>query len=137
MLVAACDTFELTARMTGNTPYRAAAGVTVAAAFILVWINLAVGLNGSEDDPANLMNGGVLAVAIIGAVIAPFRPRGMARTLAATGLTHQGFSNPGCCLFGSLEQGACLGRCTCRTPASKCHTRCHLQHMDVDYGSGY
>ena len=76
MLVAACDTFELTARMTGNTPYRAAAGVTVAAAFILVWINLAVGLNGSEDDPANLMNGGVLAVAIIGAVIAPFRPRG-------------------------------------------------------------
>ena len=74
MLVAACYTFELTARMTGNTPYRAAAGVTVAAAFILVWINLAVGLNGSEDDPANLMNGGVLAVAIIGAVIAPFRP---------------------------------------------------------------
>lgn len=32
MLVAACYTFELTARMTANTLYRAAVGVTVAAA---------------------------------------------------------------------------------------------------------
>ena len=41
MLAAACGTFELAARMAGNTLYRAAVGVAIAA-FILVWINLAV-----------------------------------------------------------------------------------------------
>jgi hypothetical protein len=88
MLAAACGTFELAARMTGDTLYRAAVGVAVVAAFVLVWINLAAGLIGSEDDPANLMYGGVLAVAIIGAVIARFRPHGMARALAATALAQ-------------------------------------------------
>jgi hypothetical protein len=88
MLAAACGTFELAARMTGDTLYRAAVGVAVVGAFILVWINLAVGLIGSEGDPANLMYGGVLAVAIIGAFIARFRPHGMARALAATALAQ-------------------------------------------------
>src|SRR5688572_14590172 len=69
MLAVACGTFELAARMTGNILYRAGVGVAVAAAFILVWINLAVGIIGSEDNPANLMYGGVLAVAIAGAKI--------------------------------------------------------------------
>lgn len=88
MLAAACGTFELATRMTGDTLYRAAVGVAVVAAFILVWVNLAVGLIGSDDDPANLMYGGVLAVAIIGAFIARFRAHGMARALAATALAQ-------------------------------------------------
>jgi hypothetical protein len=88
MLVVACGIYELAARTTGNSPYRAAVGVAVAGAFILVWINLAVGIIGSEDNPANLMYGGVLAVAIIGAVIARFQPIGMARALAATALAQ-------------------------------------------------
>ena len=88
MLAVACGAFELAARMTGNILYRAAVGVAVAAAFILVWINLAVGIIGSEDNPANLMYGGVLAVAIIGAVIGRFQPVGMARALAATALAQ-------------------------------------------------
>ena len=88
MLLGAGGPYELAARMTGNTAYRAAAGVALAAAFILVWMNLAVGIIGSEDNPANLMYGGVLAVAIIGAVIARFRPAGMARALSATALAQ-------------------------------------------------
>lgn len=88
MLVVACGTYELAARATGNSAYRAAVGVAVAAAFILVWMNLAVGIIGSEDNPANLMYGGVLAVAIIGAVVARFQPHGMARALAATALAQ-------------------------------------------------
>jgi hypothetical protein len=88
MLAVGCATFELAARMTGDTLYRAAVGVAVVAGFILVWINLAVGLIGSEGDPANLMYGGVLAVAIIGAFIARFRPHGMACALAATALAQ-------------------------------------------------
>jgi hypothetical protein len=88
MLAGACGAWELAARMTGSAAYRAAVGVAVAAAFILVWMNLAVGIIGSEDNSANLMYGGVLAVAIVGAVIAGFQARGMARALVATALAQ-------------------------------------------------
>ena len=70
--------YVLVARKAGNIAYRAAVGVALAAAFILVWMNLAVGVIGTEDEPANLMYVGVLAVGIIGAIIARFRPHGMA-----------------------------------------------------------
>jgi hypothetical protein len=88
MLIGACGAYELAARTTGNSAYRAAVAVAVVAAFILVWINLAVGIIGSEDNPANLMFGGVLAVGIGGALLVRFRPEGMARVLAATALAQ-------------------------------------------------
>jgi len=81
-------TYELAARMTGNTAYRAAVGVALAAAFLLVWVNGAVGIIGSEDNNANLMYGGVLAVGVIGAIIARFRPHGMVRALFAMALAQ-------------------------------------------------
>lgn len=88
MLLGAGGSYELAARMTGNTAYRAASGIALAAAFILVWMNLAVGIVGTEDNPANLMYGGVLAVGIAGAVIARFQPHGMARALVAAALAQ-------------------------------------------------
>ncbi len=88
LLVGAGVTYELAVRMTGNTAYRAAVGVALAAAFLLVWVNGAVGIIGSEDNDANLMYFGVLAVGIIGALIARFKPRGMARALFATALAQ-------------------------------------------------
>jgi len=81
-------TYELVARKADNIVYRAAVGVAVAAALILVWVNLAIGLIGSEDDPANLLYVGVLAVGIIGTFIARFRPPGMTRALFATALAQ-------------------------------------------------
>jgi peptidoglycan/LPS O-acetylase OafA/YrhL len=60
----------------------------VATALILVWTNLAVGLIGSGDNPANWMYFGVLVVGIIGALVARFRPRGMARALFVTALAQ-------------------------------------------------
>jgi hypothetical protein len=60
MLAGACGAWELAARMTGSTAYRAAVGVAVMSAFILVWMNLAVGMIGSEDNPANPMHAGPL-----------------------------------------------------------------------------
>jgi hypothetical protein len=81
-------TYVLAARKAGNIAYRAAVGVALAAALILVWINLAVGIIGTEDELANLMYVGVLAVGIIGAIIARFRPHGMARALFATALAQ-------------------------------------------------
>ena len=81
-------TYELAARKARNVAYRAAAGLALVAAFLLVWINLAVGIIGSEDNVANVMYVGVLAVGFLGALIARFRPHGMARTLFAMALAQ-------------------------------------------------
>lgn len=88
LLVGTGLAYELAARMAGNIAYRAAAGVALAAALLLVWLNLAVGIIGTEDDPANLMYIGVLAVGIIGSIIARFQPHGMSRALIATALSQ-------------------------------------------------
>ncbi len=75
---------ELAIRKTRNAAYRTGATVALAATFLLVWVNGAVGVLGSEDNPGNLMYGGVLAVGIIGAITAQLRPHRMARALVAT-----------------------------------------------------
>jgi hypothetical protein len=80
--------FTLLARLGNNRPYRLAVGVAVAAGFLLVWANLAVGLVGSEHNPANLLYGSVLAVALGGAFIARFQPLGMSRAMFAAALTY-------------------------------------------------
>jgi len=84
MLVSAGGALELTARMTGDRAYRAAAGLAIATAFILVWANGAVGLIGHEDNPANLMYAGVIGIGGVGALLSRFRPQGMARAMVAT-----------------------------------------------------
>jgi hypothetical protein len=88
MVFGACGAYEATARMTRNVAYRAAISVALVAAFILIWMNLAVGIIGSEDNPANLMYGGVLTIGILGASIVRFRSRGMACVLAAMALAQ-------------------------------------------------
>ena len=70
-----------------NTAYGFAVGMALTAAFLIVWLNAAAGLIGIEDDdPANLLYVGVLAIGLIGAVIARLHPRGLARALFATAL---------------------------------------------------
>jgi len=76
--------FEVALRKSRATTYRVAVGVALVAAFLLVWLNAAVGLIGSEDNDANLLYGGVLAVGVLGAIAARFEPRGMAVALFAT-----------------------------------------------------
>jgi hypothetical protein len=80
--------YELAVRKTRTVVYRAAAGVGVGAAFLLTWVNLAVGIIGEPDERANVLYLGVPAVGIIGAVIARLEPRGMARALFATALVQ-------------------------------------------------
>lgn len=88
MLFGAGLTFVLVARLGGNFTYRLATGVAVAAGFLLVWTNLAVGLVGSEDNSVNLLYGAVLAVAVIGAIVARFRPQGMSNAMFTASLTY-------------------------------------------------
>lgn len=84
LLVGAGVAFELAARKSGNTAYKTGVGVALAAAFLLIWVNGAVGIIGNEGNDANLMFYGVLGVGLIGALIARFEPQGMARAMIAT-----------------------------------------------------
>jgi hypothetical protein len=71
-----------------STDYKLAVGIALAGALILVWLSLGVGIIGRDGDSANRMYFGVLAVGIVGALVARFRPRGMARALFATALAQ-------------------------------------------------
>lgn len=105
MLLAAAGLVELAVRLSGDIAYRLGACVAVMASFLLIWINLAVGIVGSEDNRANQLFAGVLATALLGAVLAGFKPAGMARAMAATAVT-QGLV---CLTVFAMGQGLVLG----------------------------
>lgn len=78
LLFVAGLSFDLLARRSGSMVYRAAFAVAIGTAAFLFFSNLAVGVIGSDDEPANVMYLGVIAIAVIGAVAVRFRPGGMA-----------------------------------------------------------
>lgn len=80
--------FELLTRRRGNFSYRIAVAIALVTTLLLVWSNLAVGIIGSEDNPANLLYFGVVGIGIVGAIIARFDPRGMAYALFAMALAQ-------------------------------------------------
>ena len=84
LLFGSVGTYEAIARTSSSVAYRAAAAVAVATSFLLIWINLAVGIIGSETNPLNLLYAGVLGAALLGAIVARFEANGMARALAVT-----------------------------------------------------
>lgn len=69
--------------MSSTSTYRAAVAVWLLGALALVWLIGAVGIITVEGDRADLMYVGVLAVGVVGAVLARFRARGMAVALTA------------------------------------------------------
>lgn len=79
----------LLARRKSRSPaYRFAAGVALMATFLIVWVTGAVGIIGDEGNDANLMFFGVLAIGVVGSLIARFRPVGMSRAMFATAVAH-------------------------------------------------
>ena len=74
---------ELVVRASPSLVWRAGAGLAILAALLTVWVNLAVGMIGSEDNPYNLVFLGVIALALLGAIVARLRPSGMAWAMAA------------------------------------------------------
>ena len=79
-------TYRAAARRAGNISHRVAVGGALAAALFLVWTNLAVGIIGDPGEPANAMYIGVVAVGIVGTIVARLRPEGMARVMLAMAL---------------------------------------------------
>lgn len=88
MLAAACGMIELAARSSDGLAYRLGAIVAVLAAFLLIWMNLAVGVIGSEDNRANLMFGALITLAAAGAIMARGSARGLALAMAAAAVAQ-------------------------------------------------
>jgi hypothetical protein len=79
---------ELAVRATRSLAYRAGAGFALAAAFLIVWATGAVGMIGDEDNSYNLLFFAVIALALLGAILARFRAAGMAAAMLAAGVAH-------------------------------------------------
>ena len=75
--------FELAVRVRSSWSYRAGAALGLAAGFLIIWANGAVGFIGSEDNPINLMYFASPAIALAGALLARFRAAAMAVAMAA------------------------------------------------------
>ena len=90
MLLGVAVSYRFLRHKASNRAYRLAAAVSLAAAFILVWANLAVGIIGHQSNDANAMYFAVLGVAIVGAVLSRFQPLGMMRTMYATAMAQVG-----------------------------------------------
>lgn len=81
-------TYKLITKKAGNWAYRVAVGFALFTGLFLVWVNLAVGIIGSEDNPINLLYFAVIFVGIIGAFLARFRSEGMAITMFVMALAQ-------------------------------------------------
>lgn len=80
--------YEWAARRNGGAAYRAGVVVALVASFLVVWINLAVGIVGSEENPVNLSFFCLVFAAGIGAFAAEFRPAGMARAMLGVAMVQ-------------------------------------------------
>lgn len=88
LLFVAALTYDLITKRAGSAVYRAAFAVAIATAAFLFFSNIAVGIIGSEDELANLMYLGVIAVAAGGAILVRFRAAGMAWVMFATAIAQ-------------------------------------------------
>jgi len=79
---------EVALRTSRSLAYRAAVALALATCFMLIVVTGAVGIIGSEDNDANLMYVAMLAVGVIGASAARFRPDGMAKALVTMALAQ-------------------------------------------------
>ena len=85
-------TIELAVRSSPNWAHRLGSLVAILTGFLTVWVNLAVGMVGSEDNPYNLWFGAVLAIAIAGSLLARGRTGVVAGTMTLAAAVQAGAS---------------------------------------------
>ncbi|MFL6734637.1 MAG: hypothetical protein ACJ8EY_08070 [Sphingomicrobium sp.] len=78
--------FEMFVRLSPSLVYRAAAGLALLATFLVVWVNLAVGIIGSEHNPSNLMYFGLCGIGIVATLLVRGGPAAMARITLGMGV---------------------------------------------------
>lgn len=101
MMLAVLIPWELALRTSRDLAHLAGCALTLGGCFVLLWLTLAVGVIGSEDNAANLMFFAVIGAAVLGAVVSAVRAEGMARTLFAMAVLQVG--------IGAIALGAQLG----------------------------
>lgn len=79
---------ELAMRTSSRWSYRGGAFLAIAGAFLLIWINGAVGIIGDATNPANLLFLAVVAIGCAGAWLARGRPAGMSRAMGVAALAQ-------------------------------------------------
>ena len=77
---------ELAVRFSPNRAYRGAAALSLLGTLLTIWANLAVGMVGSEHNPANQCFFAALLAGIAAGCIGRFRPKAMSIAAAATAL---------------------------------------------------
>ncbi len=80
--------FEWLVRRSGSSAYRIAAALGLLGVFLLVWINAAVGIIGSEDNDANMLFAAVPATGFVVAAIGRFGAAALARASSAMGIVQ-------------------------------------------------
>jgi hypothetical protein len=75
---------ELAVRMSPDRSYRGGAGLALLGTFLVIWVNLAVGIVGSEHNPNNQLFFVALLMGIAGAIGGRGRADGMARAAITT-----------------------------------------------------
>lgn len=90
MMLAVLIPWELAVRTSRDLAHLAGCALTLGGCFVLLWVTLAVGVIGSEDNAANLMFFAVIGAAVLGAVVSLVRGAGMARTLFAMAVLQVG-----------------------------------------------
>lgn len=88
MLSVAGALFEIGARFSKNTPYRVGLATAVGTGFLLTWMNLAVGIIGSENNPANQLFFPVVIIGFFGALLSVFKARGLAIAALTTAIAQ-------------------------------------------------
>jgi hypothetical protein len=83
LLASVCGLWDLATRSRVDRAFLGAVAVALVGAFLMTWINLAVGIIGSEHHPLNRLFFAVLLVGLAGAAMARFRASGMALAMLA------------------------------------------------------
>lgn len=74
----------LNKKSAGNLFYNLAVGLALLSAFVLIWVNLAVGIIGASDNVANLLFVGVLLISLLAVFISRFKAKGLAKAMLVT-----------------------------------------------------
>ena len=71
-----------------NLFYKFAVALALISAFLLIWVNLAVGIIGSEDNQANLMFVVILITGLVGAISVKFQSLSMSYLMLLLAVSH-------------------------------------------------
>jgi hypothetical protein len=87
VLLAVLVPIEIAFRSSDSWSYRGAVLLALAGSMMIVWANGAVGIVGSEDNPANLIFYVPLAIGLASSFVVGFKAEGMARAMVATAVS--------------------------------------------------